>query len=202
MLPFSLEQMLVKAGDIIRIGPWNYLMRAIRSIRLIAGEDCRLRETPDGTIINFSGGNFKFLHPFKVSLEGDSGVKVRPGMVETKMPFIKVDGKEVPLDGGADKDFPTLTWKEPKLNEDKRGWVAVEVRLKPDSYEIDKVEVVQVKELQEEGMDPRIGRHPIAMLLKKKDGTLKCFQTSHFSLKYYPKVNPTTKAIRHFFRPS
>lgn len=198
MSPFSLSELLVKAGDLIRVGPWMRLLEVIRATRLFAGVGCQLHESPAGTIISFPGGGTPFLHPFKCRLVGNGGVSVRAGTVGNKMPTMDVLGEQVPLDGGPKKDVPTLTWKQPKLKDD-RGWIALRIEFTPDQLSVLRVEVVQVDSLK---AAPFEALHPIAAILRKVDGSLKLHQTSHFSLQHAVHINAQSKVARHFFQPA
>lgn len=201
----------VKRGQPITAQLWNQLCAAIRACRLIAGDGVRLREMPDGTIITFDGGSANFAHPFQATLVGTDAATIRPGTVN------RVDAKvkEVLLAGTERQPPPVLKFGTPKLDQDGRGFICVEVTCREKDWSVEKVEVVQVADPNTEDGGPgegdrgsggatalpgRRARHPLAMLRQRKDGRLDLFQITFFDLQHRPALAPDRKtATRHFF---
>ncbi len=219
-MSISGKDIFVKAGELIRQGPFQAIGKAVDALRLKAGFGVRLSETPDGTIINFDGKPVIFNHPFKVSLSGDGEAKILPGLVNTVQATIK----KVPLDG--DKKNPPPTLKFPRLRLDKtgRGWIAAEVTFSPLDWSVLSAEVVQVADLDtdtgeapEEGtarrassggvpnLPGRRGRYPLAMLRRTASGELRQIQSAYFNVQHRLKIglDPANDDLaRHFFYPA
>lgn len=208
--------LFVRAGQLLRIGPWNAMARVVRALRLISGANTRLRNTPDGTVVNFTGATTFWAHPWKATLAGDTEATIRPGLINGVMPTIE----GVPLDGGKDgKDVPNLKFNDVKVDAEGKGWLAAEVTCRAKDWSVESIEMVQVADLGTEdgltlkgvtaepptsgglpSLSKRRVRAPIAMLRKRKDGTLALFQNVHFNLNHRVQfVTGNTDAPRHFF---
>jgi hypothetical protein len=209
----------VKAGQLLRAGPWNAAGRAIRALRILSGFGVRLRETSNGTIINFDGGAQTFDHPFRVTLDGPTLATIRPGRVNT----IPAKIKGILLEGDDENEPPQLEFEEPKFDKDGRGWIAVEVTCSKTDWSIVAVEVVQVSDLDtDDGLAPkdsaasgspaggvpnlpgRRARWPLAMLRKRLDGVV-MFQSTMHDLQHRRKAataDATADVGRHFFYPT
>lgn len=189
--------LFVRPGERITASIWNKLVTAGRAVRILAGDGIRLRKTPDGTLISCSTWK-PWNHPFKVSLSGTSATINRGlvGGIEPKIKDVPIGGDEV-----NGKPQPKLEFKEPKLDKDGRGWIAVEVTCdKEQQWGVKSATVVQVAELKSD--DPLKARHPIAMLRRSKAGSLSLFQITFFNLQHRADVRETGKAARHFFWPA
>ena len=209
-----IEPPFVKRGQPITAPLWNQLCAAVRACRIISGNGVRLRETPDGTIITFDGGGADFTHPFQVSLVGKEAATIRQGTVNR----IDAKIKGVPLAGsgaGRAEPPPVLRFGKPRLDQDGRGFICVEVTCREKDWSVEEIEVVQVADPNtpdgEPGESPggsggavalpgRRARHPLAMLRERKDGRLDLFQITFFDLQHRPALAPDRKnAARHFF---
>ncbi len=186
--------LFVRPGERITAALWNKLVAAGRACRLISGDGIRLRQTPDGTLVSCSTWK-PWNHPFKVTLSGTSAT-INRGLVNTIEPKIK----DVPIGGDEanGKPQPKIEFKEPKLDKDGRGWIAVEVICdKEKQWAVASATVVQVGELKTD--DPTKGLHPIAMLRRSKTGDLSLFQIEFFNLQHKAAVPTNGNAARHFF---
>ncbi|MEQ1861999.1 MAG: hypothetical protein ABMA13_18935 [Chthoniobacteraceae bacterium] len=155
-----------------------------------------MRQTPDGTVISGPDAVASWDHPFRVSLIGDSGALITPGFVN--LIEAEIDGE--PLSA---EPAPKLEWNRPKLDADRRGYIAIEVEC-DEKWNVKKtgVKLVQVGYLSSEnGTDPppddeqsaaggvpsftgRRARWPLAMLRQRKDGGLGLFQITHGDLQF------------------
>lgn len=189
--------LFVRPGERITAALWNKLVAAARSCRILAGDGIRLRQTPDGTLLSCSVWQ-PWSHPFKVSVSGTSATISR-GLVNGIEPKIK----DVPIGGdeAGGKAQPKLEFKEPKLDKDGRGWIAIEVTCeKEKQWAVASATVVQVSELKAD--EPTKARHPIAMLRKTKSGSLLHFQIEFFNLQHKADVRKDGASARHFFWPA
>lgn len=207
------EPLFVRAGALVSARVWNAMAAAVRSLRLIKGPGVRLRWTPAGTFISFDAGTAVWLHPFKVSLVGSDGARIRPGLLNGIRPTVK----DVPLDA---ESAPVLDLTSQKLDKDGRGWVALEATL-DEHWAVKSAAVVQVASLDsDDGSAPenstpgysigatftlsgRRARHPLAMLLRRKGGRLDLYQVTHHSLAHRAAVqSAAAQGARHFFFPA
>lgn len=208
----------VQAGEQIRASSWNAAGRTVRALQLISGPGVRLRSTPNGTIVNFSGGNAIFLHPFKVTLTG-LGVRVRWGQING------VDGtiNDKLIQPVYEDTEPTLTVNKFKLDKSGRGWVAAEVTCSPKNWDVESWKVVQVADLDtDDGATAVVGaeasgskaggvpnlpgrraRQPLAMLVARSTRVVSCHQVTYFHLQHRVRAaeDPKADAARHFFFP-
>lgn len=86
---------VAKKGESVLV--WaNKLVTWALSFRIFAGAGVRLTVTPGGTWIN-AVSDHVWQHPFRVTVEGTT-VRIRPGTVEGKVPFIvgksRIDGTD------------------------------------------------------------------------------------------------------------
>lgn len=185
--------LFVRPGERITAALWNKLVAAGRACRLLSGDGIRLRQTPDGTLISCSTWK-PWNHPFKVTLSGTSAT-INRGLINTIEPTIK----DIPIGGAEGKPQPKLEFKEPKLDKEGRGWIAIEVTCdKEKQWEVTSATVVQVANL--ETKEPTKALHPIAMLRRPKTGDLSLFQITFFNLQH--KAATGGSAVRHFFWPA
>lgn len=203
----------VKPGQRVTAWLFEQMRRAIYACRLIAGENVRLVTTPSGTVISFIN-SFPVSCAWQVSLQGSTAATLRPGSINK----IEATIKGTPLDGGEDgKPAPVLEFGKPKLSKEGRGYICAEITCDPDDdWNILTVEIVQVADPDTEdgsasdglpnasgGSAPLSGnrsRHPLAMLLKRKDGRLDVEQFTCFDLQHRVRLAADQKsASRHFF---
>lgn len=209
----------VNPGDPISARPWNAAGRAIRALRLIAGWGVRLRETANGTIINFDRGQ-SFNHPFRVSMQGDTAAVIQPGRINKVSATI--DG--VLLEGDDKNQPPILEFKDGlALDSDGKGWIAAEVTCSEKDWSIVTVEIVQVSDLDsDDGNAPEDGtaslsssggvpnlpgrraRAALALLRQGKGGNVRFWQCTHFDLQHRRVASAVVKDPladdgRHFF---
>lgn len=212
-LPLSL---FVREGEVISAKTWNEAMTFLLGCRLQAGRDTRLDSRPDGTTITFDSASNRWPHNFRCVLApGDSGVQVRFGTVNGKVPRIA----ETPLDAATPR--PLLWSTAPRLDADGRGWIAVEVTFDAQ-WGVQSAIIVQVANLDTDTGDvpktaigywgggtltlPRLSkttgpraRWPLAMLRRRDTGSLDLFQVTHFSLQHRVSIKPGETRGRHFF---
>lgn len=185
--------LFVRPGQRITAALWNKLVAACRGARILAGDGISLRQTPDGTMISCSTWR-PWNHPFKVSMSGTSATISR-GLISEIEPTIH----DAPIGGTEKSGPPKLEFKEPKLDEDDRGWIAVEILCEQKEWKIESATVVQVDSLETD--DPARARHPLAMIRKQASGSLSLFQIEYFNLQHRAEVRENAKA-RHFFWPA
>jgi hypothetical protein len=187
--------LFVRPGQRITAVLWNKLVTACRAARILAGDGIRLRHTPDGTLISCSTWK-PWNHPFKVSFSGTSAT-INRGLVGGIEPTIK----DVPIGGDEEsgKAQPRLEFKQPKLDEEGRGWIAIEVTCEQKEWKVASAETVQVADLKSD--DASKALHPIAMLRQRANGSLVLFQIEFFNLQHRADVRASGDA-RHFFWPA
>lgn len=188
--------LFVKPGQRITAALWNKMAAAARSCRILAGDGVRLRQTPDGTLISCSAWT-PWNHPFKVSLSGTSATIGR-GLVDGIEPKIK----DIPIGGdeAEGKGQPKLEIRQPKFDDEGRGWIAVEVTCDGEKWEVTDATIVQVADIK--SADPLKGLHPLAMLRDAGNGTMTLFQIEYFNLQHRADVRESGKGARHFFWPA
>lgn len=204
-----------RRGDPVTADAWERMRAANRMCRLIAGNNVRLTELDDGTIINFTGGGADFVHSWLVTLRGLDSAVIRPGTVNRFEATIK----GVPLSGHEGKPVPVLKFGKPRLDKEGRGYIAVEVTCNPKTdFAIVKAEIVQVADPDTEDGGPRKkdqpmnttgaavalkghrARHALAMLRLRKSGRLDVHQITCFDLAHRVDLAEDRKtAARHFF---
>jgi hypothetical protein len=205
------EPPIVKRGQPITAALWNQFAAAVRACRIISGDGVRLRETPDGTIISFDGGGAEFAHPFQVALIGTEAASIRPGTVNR----VEAKIKDVPLAGKDGEAPPLLKFGKPKLDDEGRGYICVEVTCREKDWSVEKVEVVQVADPNTDdgeageghsgstgsvALPGRRTRYPLAMLRERDDGKLDLYQITFFDLQHRAALGEDRKtATRHFF---
>lgn len=185
--------LFVRPGQRITAVLWNKLMAACRGARILAGDGVTLRQTPDGTLISCSIWR-PWNHPFKVSMSGTSATVSR-GLINGIEPTIK----DVSIGGTEKEPPPKLEFKATKLDEDGRGWIAVEIRCEKEKWTIESAAIVQVDALETD--DPACARHPLAMLRKQPSGDLALFQIEYFNLQHRAAIGESGTS-RHFFWPA
>jgi len=185
--------LFVRPGQRITAALWNKLVADCRGARILAGDGVSLRQTPDGTLISCSIWK-PWNHPFKVSMNGTSATVSR-GLINGIEPTIK----DIPIGGTEKAAPPKLEFKEPKLDEDGRGWIAVEIRCEEEKWTIESAIIVQVDDLETD--DPARSRHPLGMLRKQASGDPALFQIEYFNLQHRAEVRESG-AARHFFWPA
>lgn len=208
----------VTVGELLRAGPWNLAGRAIRALQLVSGIGVRLRETPNGTFVNFDGSKAIFINPFKVTLSG-TNVKVRWGQINGVNGKI---GKKELKPVYEDEPEPELELRQFNLNDDGRGWVAAEVTCSEKDWSVKSWEIVQVADL--DTPDGKVGkngptqgsaggvpnlpgrkcRQPLAMLIKQRSGQVVVRQITFFHLTHRRRANtqnPKADVGTHFFFP-
>ena len=192
--------LFVRPGERITAALWNKLVDACRCARILPGDGIQLRRTPDGTLISCSTWK-PWNHPFKVSLSGNAAT-INKGLVDGIEPAIK----GTPISGepdtgqGAIKPPPKLEFKQPKLDKEGRGWIAVEILCDKKLWKTQSAEMVQVSDFKTD--DPLKGLHPIAMLRQRANGSLALFQIEFFNLQHRANVLTDGKTARHFFWPA
>lgn len=141
----------VKAGDLLRALTWNAAGKILRAMRLIAGWNVRLTETPSGTLINFVASAQIFDHPFRGKLQGINTVFSNYGTINNIPCTIKDSktGLQTPLDIKNGSGSPILRWEKLLLDGKGYGWIAAEVTCDED-WHITGVEIVQVADLESE----------------------------------------------------
>ncbi|MHA3773670.1 hypothetical protein ACXR0O_19210 [Verrucomicrobiota bacterium sgz303538] len=208
------DPLFVRVGQEITKSLWDALVARVRSVHLIEGPGIRLQYTADGTIVTATAADgSNFAHPFRVAIAGDR-LTIRPGLVNG----VDATIKGVPLAGDAKNPPPFLDFKALKLDKERRGYVALEIKCGPD-WQITKgaAEVVQVAawdtETGEPGEAPARGpagvpglsgrrvRYPLALLRPNAAGALEVFQIQHFNLAHEAKPRDAKSNIaRHFFK--
>ena len=187
--------LFVRPGDKLTASLWNKLVALVRSCRVWPGTGTRIRRTPDGCIISASFAD-SWDHPFKVFFGGDS-CTINKGLVDSIEPTIN----GVPLSGDAKKkkDVPTLNLGSPKFDKDGLGWIVVEITVDSDKWKTVSAEIKQVDTLK---ADSKLkGRHPIALLTQRDNGSIDCFQVEYFNLQHRTDGKDKTPT-RHFFWPA
>lgn len=208
------DPLSVRVGQPITARLWDGLVARVRAARLLEGPGIRLQHTPDGTIISAKGSDAgRYVHPFQVSIAGDR-LMIRAGLVNGIEPRIK----GIPLSGDAKNPQPSLDFKRPKLDQDGRGYAALELGCGAD-WQIPNLgaEIVQVAAWDTEtgepgiptesrgaagipGLSGRRVRYPIALLRRNKAGAIDVFQIVHFNVSHSAKPRDTKSDIaRHFF---
>jgi hypothetical protein len=195
---------------------WNAARAFVRSLRLIQGPGIRLKQGPAGTIISADRGGPPWSHPFKVTLAGTGAAQIVPGFVNLIEPQIE----EIPL-SGTDKDAPPLLkWKTLKVDQEGRGYIALEVEAN-EKWELEsgKASIVQVAFFDSEnGEDPppnvggksgaggvpilegRKARWPLALLRQRTGGNLDVYQVTHGDLQFRAQPRDITATTgRAFF---
>ena len=209
------QTLLVHKGQPITAALWNRLVAAVRAGRVLSGDGVRLRSTPQGTIISAAPGGSPWVHPFMVTLSG-SGATVRYGQINAVEPTIG----GVPISGTSEEPAPVLRFREPKLDVQGRGYIALEV-VCDEKWWLKRAEVVQVAALDSldgaappegagtpiiaggsPGLPGRKARHALAMLRQRGNGQLALFQIEFFNLQHRVDARSGADAGRHFFWPA
>jgi len=187
----ELERLLARPGQ--RVKPrLKKLLTWLRKQELTAGRGIKLVQSENGTIISARVPNKAFVGAFYVTPVNGNELIVGPGYVNGIEPTIK--GQKI---SGADSAQPTLSM--PSEFEDNRAWVYVEVKLNEETERIDPQDpeaVTIIADSKAATGEKFKGRHPIAMLLKLKDGSVGARQISYFSLRH------AFRDGRHFFVPA
>lgn len=189
---------------------FQQMAAAVRACRVIAGAAVRTRETPDGTIVDFLGGDGgSFVGAWFVSMRSGEEFAIRPGTINRVMARIK----DRPLD---DDPAPTLKVPRLQLDRDGRGYIAAEVTVDPKkAFAVLKVEMVQCADPDTDDGEPgaapnAVGaqrplaenraRFPVAMLRRRKGGRLDLYQLAFFDLQHRLALTRDGQAAaRHFF---
>lgn len=198
----------VEKGQPITAALWRLAGMAVRAVRLRRGPGIRLRWTPDGTVISADGGPPRFIHPFLATVVGSSATFV-PGTVNGAMPLIA--GTVLDADPA-----PKLTWDELKLDDQGRGFFAIELgcdeKWKLDPKTLTLVQVADWRtedgnaadtpslHLEAPSLKKRRTRWPVAALRQRASGTLDVFPVTMAPLIHQavPKTLAAETA-RHFF---
>jgi hypothetical protein len=211
----NLEWPEVRSGQPITAELWNRARAAHRASLLRSGPGVRLRQTPNGTIITGATSGPDWDHPFKVSLI-ESRAKITPGTVNGIEPRID----DVPLSGTEGDPPPELTWSRLKVDDEGRGYIALELTC-DEKWKIipELLTIVQVASFDSEdgeappedsggpasaggiaGLKGRRARYPLAMLRQRASGRVDVFQIVHFALQHRAKPrNEAAQIARHFF---
>lgn len=214
---------MVRAGDLMSAKAWNSAMQAVRALRLVSGYGVRLRQMPDGTIVNLDIPKTVFNHPWKVSYAGGTSVKILPGRVNKVMTYFVSDaGDPIPMD---DPTVDFIDFKKWNLDEKGYGWLAVEVAasIKDWSMVEGANKIVQVANLYtDDGKVPAAGtavepalsgapnlkgrraRHPIAVIRQQASSGTTIRQVTFHDLAHTVKTSgpdPKADVGRHFFYP-
>lgn len=199
----DLRDLYVRPGEPV-MPAWQRLLEWAKQFRLFAGRGVRLTRTPNGTYVVADLKANPWNHPFKVRL-AEREATVGFGTVEGIVPRIgskTIDG----LDASGKETEPPKLPIAGEPNDDLRSWVVVEVKVAPDGEEIDPedseaVTIRHVRELKPD--DPRVGRHPLAMLIWASNGTtiLRARQITHFNLSHLYVVDrgAEERPGRHLF---
>ncbi len=188
----ELEELLARPGQRIKprlakFLPW------LKSQQLAAGRGIRLIKSETGTIIKAAVATQTFVGAFYVTPVNDNELIVGAGYVNGIEPTI--DG--VKIGGKAGDSPPTLPM--PSEFKDGRAWVYVEVTVNEATKRIDEKNpeaVIMVTGGTAATDDKFKGRHPVAMLIKLKNGSIGARQISYFSLRH------AFRDKRHFFIPA
>lgn len=171
----------------------------------------RVRSTPFGQIVRFSGGSANFSHPWLPTLSGN-GCTFQQGHVNNFPATIK----GVPLDGDDSNPQPILELPNPlMLDTSNRGFLCVEVTCDPaHDWSIIKAEMVQVANPDAEDGSGDVynptgaakplknnrARWPVALLRQRADDRIDIYEPVHFDLTHRVKFFPdNTTPQRHFF---
>jgi hypothetical protein len=200
-----------KVGQPVTASMWETMRAANRQCGIIAGVNCRIKEVPGGTIVDFIAQDADYLCAWQVTLRGSGKASIRPGTINGKPATIG----EVALD---DEPAPVLDFGQPDLDSKGRGYICAEVTCDPDKqFAIQTVEIVQVADPDSDDGSPsdtphmggaarafgKMGaqaRHPLAMLRLRKSGRLVVEQITCFPLQHRVALAKDGKtATRHFF---
>lgn len=187
----ELESLLARRGQRIKPRVAKFL-QWLKGQQLSAGRGIRLIKSENGTIIKAAVPTQAFVGAFYVTPVSDNELIVGAGYVNGIEPTI--DGVKISGDGEAQPKLPM-----PTEFEDNRAWVYVEVTVNEESMRIDAEDPEAVKMVTGTSAvtdDKLKGRHPVAMLLKLKDGSIGSRQISFFSLRH------AIKSYHHFFVPA
>lgn len=182
----NLRDLYVRPGEPV-LPAWKRLLEWAKQFRLFAGRGVRLQRTPNGTYVIADLKSNPWNHPFKVRL-ADREAAIGFGTVQDVVP--RIAGKR--LDGidekGREGEVPILKIEEGP-NDELRSWIVVEVRVDPESGEIDAEdeEALIIRHVDElRSSTPEVGRHPLAMLVWAPNGTeiIRTRQITHFHLRH------------------
>lgn len=182
----DLRELYVRPGEPV-MPAWKRLLEWAKQFRLFAGRGVRLQRTPNGTYVIADIRNNPWNHPFKARL-ADREATIGFGTVQDVVPRIggeRLDGID---EKGREGEVPTLKI-EGEPNDELRSWIVVEVKVDPESGEIDPEdkEAVVIRHVQElRSPTPEVGRHPLAMLVWAPNGTeiVRSRQITHFHLRH------------------
>lgn len=198
---------VVRPGQPITAELWNLARAFVRANQLRAGDGVRLRWTPDGTIISAPQTSADFDHPFCVTLVGNAA-RITPGTINSLPVFIE----GVPLD---DEPPPHLEWSKLDVDDEGRGFIAVEFACDKDwKVDPETLTVVQVADWGSEdgrrakdqgvaqeapSLNDRRTRWPLAMLRQRAGKQIDVFQITMAPLQHRAVPRADTNAARHFF---
>ncbi len=187
----ELEALVARRGQRIKPRVAKFL-QWLKGQQLSAGRGIRLIKSDNGTIIKAAVPKQAFIGAFYVTPVSDNKLIVGRGYVNGIEPTIF--GVKISGDDEAPPKLPMPTeFKE------SRAWVYVEVMIDEKTERIDEEDpeaVKMVTGLTSVTGNKFTGRHPVAMLVKLKDGSIGARQISYFSLRHAFKGN------RHFFVPA
>jgi hypothetical protein len=209
------DPLFVRVGQAITEKLWNALLARVAAVRLLPGPGIRLQYTENGTIVSAidTGRGGAPVHHFRVTLAGDR-LTIRPGLVNGIEPKIGT----TPLSGDKKTPQPSLDFRSPKLDGERRGYVALEIQCGPD-WQITNVQAVQVAAWETEDGKPaeqgsgqpsaisgvpgllnRRVRYPLALIQPDQAGNLEVVQIVHFHLRHHVKPRDLASNVaRHFF---
>lgn len=187
----ELEALIARRGQRIKPRVAKFL-NWLKGQQLSAGSGIRLIKSENGTIIKAAVPTQAFVGAFYVTPVDENELIVGAGYVNGIEPTI--DKVKISGDGEAPPKLPM-----PTEFKDDRAWVYVEVRVDAETERIDAEDPEAVKMVT--GVtsvtdDKFTGRHPVAMLVKLKNGSIGSKQISYFSLRH------AFKGSRHFFVPA
>jgi len=200
-----------RVGQSVTAAMWETMRAANRASRIIAGNNVRTREVSGGTIVDFTGVPADFVHPWMVTLQGSESATIRTGTINKIEAAI--DG--VPLSGLEGEAAPVLTFGQPDLDAEGRGFICAEVTCEPKDWSIKTIEIVQVADPDSEDGSPsdfphmggaakalegNRARHPLARLRAREGGRIELFQITFFDLQHRVALAADGRtAARHFF---
>jgi hypothetical protein len=205
----DLRELYVRPGQPV-LPAWRRLLEWAKQFRLFAGRGVRLQRTPNGIYVVADLRSNPWNHPFKVRLM-DREATIGFGTVQDVVPRIegrRIDGTD---DKGREGEPPVLRLTgEP--NADLRSWIVVEVKVDPESGEIDPddEEAVVVRHVRElRSSTAELGRHPLAMLVwsPNRSSIVRARQITHFHLRHLfvaqqgsdPQDTQERRGGRHLF---
>ena len=199
----DLRDLYVRPGEPV-MPAWQRLLEWAKQFRLYAGRGVRLNRTPNGTYVVADLKANPWNHPFKVRL-AEREAAVGFGTVNGIVP--RIGGKTIDgLDATGRETEPPKLPLTGEPNEDLRSWVAVDVKLAPESEEIDPddpdaAKISHVRDLKPESKE--VGRHPLAMLIWASNRTtiVRARPITHFNLRHLYVVDRAAEERpgRHLF---